>query len=136
MKAPATMDEAARLKALRHYQILDTPPEPAFDDLSRLAAHACGTPIALVSLVDENRLWFKSKVGLTATEVPREISFCAQAILHSDLFIIPDTAADERYADNPLVISSPGVRFYAGASLVTPDGHALGAGPASTKPAP
>ena len=127
MRVPAPSNEAARLEALRRYRILDTPPEPAFDELSRLAAHVCGTPIALVSLVDENRLWFKSKVGLTASETPREVSFCAQSILHSDLFIIPDVAADERYAGNPMVTSAPRVRFYAGAPLVTPEGHALGA---------
>ena len=118
--------ESARLEALREYRLLGTPPEPEFDDLTSLAAHICGTPIALVSLVDEDRLWFKSKIGLTATESPRAISFCAKTIYEPDLFIITDTLADERYVDHPMVTSEPHIRFYAGAALVSPDGHAVG----------
>lgn len=126
MKEPAPIVESARLEALREYRILDTPPEPAFDDLTSLAAHVCGAPIALVSLVDEDRLWFKSKVGLTATESPREISFCAKTIYEPDLFVITDTLADDQYVDHPMVTSEPHIRFYAGVPLINPDGHALG----------
>jgi PAS domain S-box-containing protein len=126
MKEPAHALESARLEALREYQVLDTPPEPAFDDLTLLASHICGTPIALVSLVDENRLWFKSKIGLAATECPREISFCAKTIYEPDLFVITDTLADDQYADHPMVTSEPNIRFYAGAPLINPEGHALG----------
>ncbi len=126
MKEPAQTVESARLEALREYGILGTPPEPEFDDLTTLAAHICGTPIALVSLVDENRLWFKSKIGIPATESPREISFCAKTIYEPDLFVITDTHADDRYVDHPMVTSEPYVRFYAGAPLVNPDGHAIG----------
>jgi len=124
--APIPPDEDARLAALKKHGILDTPPEAEFDDLTRLAAHICGAPIALVSLVDENRQWFKSKVGLDASETPRDISFCGRAIHGSDIFEIPDAAKDERFHDNPLVVGPPDIRFYAGVPLVTPEGHNLG----------
>src|SRR6266851_6840114 len=127
MKAPLPDNEAARLASLRSLEILDTAPEAAFDELVTLAAYICQTPIALISLVDEGRQWFKSKVGWRLCATPREISFCAHTIVQSDLFVVPDAAADKRFADNPLVTSTPGVRFYAGAPLVTPEGHALGA---------
>jgi anti-sigma regulatory factor (Ser/Thr protein kinase) len=119
-------NEAGRLAALRRYRILDTEPERAFDDLALLASQICSTPIALITLVDADRQWFKARVGLTVTETARSISFCSQAIQQPDLFIVADAMHDERFRDNPLVASPPHVRFYAGAPLVTPDGHALG----------
>jgi PAS domain S-box-containing protein len=126
MKVFAPRKEAARLAALRECAILDTGGEACFDDITRLAAYICETPMALVSLVDADRLWFKAKVGLDYDEMPREFTFCTQAILKPELFIIEDALHDKRFADNPYVISEPYVRFYAAAPLVTPDGHALG----------
>jgi hypothetical protein len=126
MNVPNIPNEKKRLKVLWEYEILDTVPEEVFDDLTELAARICEAPIALISLVDEDRQWFKSRVGTDVTETPRDISFCAYAITQSDLFIVPDATLDERFASNPLVVSEPKIRFYAGAPLVTPDGHALG----------
>ena len=126
MTAPVPATEKQRLKILWEYEVLDTIPEEVFDDLTELAARICEAPIALISLVDENRQWFKSKVGISNSETSRDISFCAHAIAQPDLFIISDATKDARFANNPLVTSEPKVRFYAGAPLVTPDGHALG----------
>jgi diguanylate cyclase (GGDEF)-like protein/PAS domain S-box-containing protein len=126
MSARLPNEEAERLAALHFHQILDTSPTQEFDDLVRLAAQVCGTPIAAVSLVDAERQWFKSIIGLDAREITREDSFCAHTILQSDVLIIQDTRDDARFADNPLVTGSPHVRFYAGAPLITTDGYALG----------
>lgn len=118
--------EAERLAALRRYEILDTEPELAFDDLTLLAAHICETPIAAISLIDADRQWFKSSVGLSVPETSRAVSFCSHAIEQRDIFVVPDASKDDRLRDNPQVTGDSHIRFYAGAPLITPEGHALG----------
>lgn len=128
MKAPRPANEARRLASLHAYAVLDTPAEAAFDDLTLLATQICGVPTAMVSLVDENRQWFKSRIGLRAVETARDISFCAHTILQPHQVLeVRDAMADPRFADSPLVMEDPHIRFYAGAPLVNEAGHALGA---------
>jgi PAS domain S-box-containing protein len=126
MKAPLPHTEAARVTALHEYRILDTLPEPAYDDLTRLASEICRTPIALVTLIDSDRQWFKSRVGLDVADTPRDIAFCAHALFDTELLVVRDTTQDERFADNPFVTAAPHIRFYAGAPLVSHDGQVLG----------
>jgi PAS domain S-box-containing protein len=127
MKAALPLQEAQRLQALRAYAVLDTPPESSFDDLVQLASQICQTPIALVSLIDENRQWFKARTGMEATETPREMAFCAHTILQpGELLQVCDAQKDPRFADNPVVAGEPHLRFYAGMPLVTSSGQALG----------
>lgn len=123
---PLPNNELYRLNALRDYQILDTPPEKVFDDLTFLAAQICHTPIAIISLVDGHRQWFKSKVGLTAPETSRDLAFCAYTILQQKPLIVTNALADSRFATNALVLGDPNIRFYAGAPLITPEGFGLG----------
>ncbi|HEX8708024.1 MAG TPA: GAF domain-containing protein [Pyrinomonadaceae bacterium] len=126
MKAPVPENEAARLRVLHEFEVLDTDPEESFDDLARLAAYICGTPIAIISLIDSDRQWFKSQLGLSERETSRDVSFCAHAITQSGPFIVRDALDDERFRSNPMVNSSPYIRFYAGSPLSTVEGFKLG----------
>ncbi len=127
MQTPSTPEkELERLNALKNLEILDTPPSDIFDDLTALAATICGTPIALITLLDENRQWFKSKIGIEATQTPREISFCGHAILQDNVFEVENALLDARFLDNPLVTGMPNIRFYAGMPIKTQDAHHLG----------
>jgi GAF domain-containing protein len=119
-------DEARRIDVLRRYAVPATLPERALDDLTALSAQICGTPIAVISPVDERRQWLKTRVGLEVAETPRYFAFCAHALHQRDLFIVPDATREERFAQNPLVTGEPGICFYAGAPLVTPEDATLG----------
>lgn len=123
---PISDSEEARLEALGAFALMDTPPERLFDDITLLASTICRTPIALMSLVDRNRQWFKSKVGLLEVETPRADAFCAYTLLGSEVMIVEDARKDARFSQNPLVVGSPHIRFYAGAPLLTSEGHGLG----------
>ncbi|MBH0193991.1 MAG: PAS domain S-box protein, partial [Nitrospira sp.] len=118
--------EIERLAELYRYEVLDTAPEKTLDDLVHLAAYICQAPIAVISLVDSDRQWFKSKIGLTATQTDRVVAFCAHTILGDELFVVPDTLEDKRFVENPLVTGDPNIRFYCGAPLTTPDGYRIG----------
>jgi GAF domain-containing protein len=126
LPAPIPPDEASRLQALQALLVLDTPPEERFDRIVRFAAQELDAPIALVSLIDEHRQWFKSRFGLDAVETARDISFCGHAIVQPELFIVGDAAQDERFADNPLVTGPPYIRFYAGVPVCAPSGERVG----------
>lgn len=127
MIKPATpSNESQRLQTLRDLRLLDTPPEERFDRVTRLAKQVFGTPIALVSLIDADRQWFKSRQGLDAAETPRDISFCGHAILDDKIMVVNDAESDERFCDNPLVCGNPNIRFYAGYPLAAPDGNRIG----------
>ena len=120
------VNETERLEALHSYQVLDTDPEQALNDLVQLSAFICGTPISLISLIDDERQWFKARTGVDVLQTPREYSFCQYAMRANDVYEVPDMAADARFANNPLVIGDPHIRFYAGAPLLTPEGQPLG----------
>lgn len=127
LKVATPANEADRLAALRQLHILDTDPEQVFDDLTFLASYICGTPLAAISLIDEDRQWFKSKVGMSSRETSRNISFCTHTIMGNELFLVSDATRDPRFAESPLVQHNPHLRFYAGMPLATADGHNIGA---------
>jgi DNA-binding LytR/AlgR family response regulator len=123
---PVPANEAERVEALKSYEVLDSAPEEAFDGLTRLASYICETPVSLISLIDSQRQWFKSKLGLDVPETPRDISFCQYAILQNDIFEVEDATQNELFRSNPMVTGDPNIRFYAGAPLINADGFSLG----------
>ena len=125
MATPIPSNEVQRLEALRDYHILDTVAEQSYDDITMLAAHICGVPIAMVSLVDKDRQWFKSKVGVVQQQTPRDVAFCAHTILGQEPLVVPDALEDKRFAESALVKGEPHIRFYAGVPLINPEGSAL-----------
>ncbi|MFI7597061.1 GAF domain-containing protein [Actinoplanes sp. NPDC049681] len=127
MQAPLPTNEADRLAALYELDILDSAPEKDFDDIVALASSVCDVPVALITLIDVDRQWFKARVGTDLTEMPRDLSFCSHTILGKDLMVVPDVSEDPRFTGHPMVAGGKGVRFYAGAPLITSDGFALGA---------
>jgi signal transduction histidine kinase len=126
MKADIPVNENLRLADLYQYNILDTPAEEEFDHIVTLASRICNVPISLISLIDAERQWFKARLGMDAAETPRDTSFCSHGIVNGDLFMVPDAASDSRFADNPMVTGSRGIRFYAGVPLTTQAGNNLG----------
>ncbi len=126
MQVPIPRNETERLSSLYGLQILDTPSEAAYDDLTRLAAYVCDAPMASITLIDEDRQWFKSRIGLSSQETPRSISFCAHAIAQNELFVVPDATKDSRFSGSPLVLNDPNIRFYAGMPIVSPEGFHVG----------
>lgn len=126
-KPPIPSNEEARIRSLHDHNLLDTGPEQVYDDITRLASEICGVPISLLTLVDENRQWFKSKLGIQDSETTRELSFCAHAIINpEEVFIVPDARYDERFHDNPYTVGEPKVVFYAGVPVTDGKGNALG----------
>ena len=119
-------NEARRLEALRQYGVLDTPPESALNEITALAAQICDTPMATICFIDEDRQWFKERVGIKKSEMPRDISVCSHAVHQRSLFIVPDLSRDERFAGNPLVTGEPRIRFYAGSPIMLNDGSCVG----------
>lgn len=126
LAAPRPLNEADRLEVLEAYRLMDTEPERAYDDIVGIAAHICQTPIAAVTLLDQDRQWFKAKVGLDADQTTRDEAFCSYTILGSDVMVVSDATDDDRFSANPLVTGDARIRFYAGAPLTTPSGHNLG----------
>jgi diguanylate cyclase (GGDEF)-like protein len=126
MLAPTPTNEDERLADLEDYRIVDTQPEESFDRIARLAGQVTQTPVALISLIDRDRQWFKSSIGIETSETAREMAFCAHAIMGDDVMVVEDATQDTRFADNPLVTAEGGIRFYAGAPLKSPNGHSLG----------